>query len=60
MKRQSELIELAKAQAKAEADREADREARESRLNMIKKTSRWVDAESSDEEDEEVVDNSAW
>lgn len=60
VKRQSELIELAKAQAKAEADREADREARESRLNMIKKTSRWVDAESSDEEDEEVVDNSAW
>jgi len=57
-KRQAELIKLAKLQAIAETDREA----RELRLKSIKKTSRWVDAESSDEEDEdeEVVDNSAW
>lgn len=58
-KRQADLVKWAKIQAAAEVDREA----REQRLKSIKKT-RWIDAESSDEEDEdeekEVVDNSAW
>ena len=60
-KRKAELIEYAKAQVKAEMERQA----REERLSKITKQSRWVDAESSDEEDDEeyrveVVDNSAW
>ena len=58
-KKQAELIKWAKAQAAAEADREA----RELRMNSVKKNkTSWVDAESSGDEDdnEEVVDNSAW
>lgn len=59
-KRKADMIEWSKTQAKVEADREA----REARMCLIKKTTSWFDAESSDEEDEEeheeVVDNSAW
>jgi len=59
-KRQADLIKWAKTQAAAEADREA----RELRMNAVKKNkTSWVDAESSEEEaddEEEVVDNSAW
>ena len=62
-KRKTELIEYAKAQVNAEMERQA----REERMKKIclKKTS-WIDAESSDEENDdeeykvEVVDNSAW
>ena len=62
-KRKAEVIAWAKAQANADAERQA----REERMNIKITKTRWVDAESSDEEEDdeepyrvEVVDNSAW
>lgn len=72
--RQKEMVAWAKAEAARQLDDEKERQSRDARLKIPLNKSSWVDAESSDEEEDdeyndyeqaeqvkvEVVDNSAW